>query len=59
MMYPIDDDDDIVVNESRTCDRCNAESSEMHHCPYAMEMHGDLSLCNCCDGCENKCAMDI
>lgn len=38
---------------------CTCPSAEEHTCPFASEIHGDDSLCNCCPVCEQECAEDI
>lgn len=38
---------------------CGAVGTEDHTCPYADELHGDTSTCNCCDNCTKNCADDI
>lgn len=38
----------------------NETDIEPHTCPYAEEINRDYeSLCECCEGCEHQCAMDI
>lgn len=42
------------------CESCNKnQAQKLHTCPFAEEIHGDTSLCNCCDICENECCQSI
>ena len=42
------------------CESCNtAQGQELHTCPFAEEIYGDKTLCNCCDVCENACCQSI
>jgi hypothetical protein len=34
-------------------------AAEMHECPFAAEIKGDGTPCNCCDGCTKQCAADV
>ena len=45
-----DDDDDSI----ELCEKCGKNvAAELHTCPYDYD---ELrSLCNCCDGCTEKC----
>jgi len=40
------------------CD-CGASAQPSHSCPFSSEICGNYDLCNCCENCENQCAMDI
>ena len=47
-------------SELPTCDRCEKNPGTYPHtCPLAQEIHGDDSLCNCCDECCQECANDV
>jgi hypothetical protein len=45
--------------ERHSCPGCPDEGNPPHECPFAAEIHGDDSLCECCDLCTQSCAMDI
>lgn len=35
-------------------------ATELHPCPYAVDVNGDYeTLCACCVDCENECADEI
>lgn len=56
----MDTEPEVKAGENNTCYRCGgAPSAEPHECPFASEIHGNCELCNCCDGCQHECAMDI
>lgn len=39
---------------------CGADGMPYHTCPFKEEIYGDAeTLCNCCEGCEHECAMDV
>ena len=38
---------------------CAMEDIEPHICPYAQEINNSDEECNCCEYCEDQCAMDI
>ena len=40
------------------CEECK-ENPQSGPCPFASEIHGDESECDCCDDCRYQCAMDI
>lgn len=40
------------------CD-CGAPASEPEPCPFAEDIRGDDTPCDCCDDCRHQCAMDI
>ncbi len=45
--------------EESPCQMCGREGLSDHPCPYAEDIYGDsYTLCNCCDDCAYKCAMD-
>lgn len=39
--------------------RCGAPGEPPHPCPYAEEISGNDTPCNCCHACASKCALDI
>ena len=42
------------------CPRCDGDTNPgFHSCSYAVEIHGDLETCSCCDACTEQCAWDI
>jgi co-chaperonin GroES (HSP10) len=45
-----------------SCDRINCGSNEiglpLHDCPYS-DVSGDKRQCTCCDGCTQRCAMEV
>jgi len=48
-----------MEDEKIKCD-CGKDGKESHTCPYAEDVNNDSdSLCNCCEGCEHECCMDI
>lgn len=50
----------LAENEPRcsTCKKHPAE--ELHTCPYRVDIDNDPDFqCDCCEDCENECAMDI
>lgn len=50
----------VSDSESDKCPNCgNQGSQEPHVCPFAEEIYGDETPCNCCDHCCYECAMDI
>lgn len=52
-------EDDQDTNENTKCQTCGGPGEEKHACPYALEISGDDTECNCCDGCRNECSMAI
>lgn len=46
---------------SEKCNRCKKNNGkELHSCPYKSDIDdNDKELCNCCEDCEEECAMDI
>ncbi len=38
---------------------CTNAASPPHSCPLAEEIHGDNSLCTCCDSCTAACRVNI
>lgn len=39
---------------------CKNPAEPPHRCPYKSDIGGDdETLCECCDGCQYECAMDI
>lgn len=46
--------------ETDKCQTCGGPASdEPHTCPFAEEIYGDETPCNCCESCCYECAMDI
>jgi hypothetical protein len=47
--------------EGDECQRCSATVplANEHTCPFAVEIHDDDTLCNCCDDCAGNCRMEI
>lgn len=42
------------------CEKCQSNpAQEPHTCPFGEEVEGDFTLCNCCEECEDECAMCI
>ena len=39
--------------------KCGADGRDEHTCPFKTEINDDGSLCNCCEGCTEECAMEI
>ncbi len=39
--------------------KCGNDPQELHTCPYAEEINGDDTLCNCCNSCVSNCCDDI
>lgn len=58
-------DDDIKIVEeinsnSGMCSACGENpADEPHPCPYAEELNGDETECDCCEECAAICADDI
>ena len=44
--------------ENQRC-RCGLPSEDEHTCPFAEDIRGDSSLCNCCNECTLQCVLDI
>ncbi len=50
-----------------TCEMCReynrdhpcSGKREPHVCPYSEEIHGDLTLCDCCENEESECCLSI
>ena len=38
---------------------CGEGGAEEQFCPYSEEIHGEESVCDCCEYCYNQCMMDI
>lgn len=50
---------DDVKNPVVLCE-CGAHPAvEPHVCPYGDQIHGDDTLCTCCEACDHECANDI
>lgn len=41
------------------CGCGNHVGDVLHTCPYAEEINGNDSPCNCCESCTSNCANDI
>lgn len=41
------------------CQGCQGPPGDLAPCPYAEELYGEDSPCNCCDECRRACAEDI
>lgn len=40
--------------------KCGIVGEDEHTCPYLMDIEGDFDYkCNCCNECQDNCAMDI
>jgi hypothetical protein len=46
---------------SDKCQRCGKQvPAELHSCPYSLEIEeDDTPCCNCCEDCEDECAMEV
>lgn len=60
MTIESDEDRTYKVLAFGLCRSCNTNIAEEEHtCPFGEEIHGDHTLCNCCDKCSQNCADDI
>lgn len=50
-----------MENTKNKCRQCKKNDAlEEHVCPYLEDVCGDFdTTCNCCDKCQNNCAMEI
>lgn len=48
----------LQIAMAKKC-KCGNPATEPHPCPSAVEIYDDESPCNCCEDCEDECAMDI
>ena len=49
-----------VDNRTKKCGHCKKKPAEADHpCPYARDIDGDESPCDCCDDCTADCAEQI
>lgn len=47
-----------IINKCHSCDYEGTE--QKHSCPFKSEINGnDEDVCNCCDNCQRRCAMEI
>jgi len=51
----------VEEHDERACQGCGGAAAEHEHtCPYNEDIHGDyVTTCNCCEGCQRECAMEI
>lgn len=48
-----------MSEEKEKCQRCECDAEEEHPCPFDADVYNSETLCNCCEKCQNECAMDI
>ena len=49
-------DTDHIDYKECTCDE---HEHDYHPCPFAVEVDGDETECNCCPSCTEECAQNI
>lgn len=48
------------MKKKELCNKCGKnEAGEIDLCPFAKEVLGKISTCNCCDECIKECLWEI
>ncbi len=57
---PVESGTGVETIQAGKCSRCGSPGLPPHSCPYQSDINGDYeTLCGCCEGCMDQCAMDI